>query len=170
MKLSKIGMKKSIKKDNLKFHNIKIKGMNLQMKNTGLLRRIGSMLYDILLILALMIIVTYAFIGARSGESVEPDDNFIYQVTLVLVIYFFFVGFWVRSGRTLGMQSWRLQLVDNNGQRPNLTAATVRFFSALISWLPFGLGFLWQLWDKNKLTWHDRISKTKIIYHPKEKI
>ena len=139
------------------------------MKNTGLLRRIGSMLYDILLIFALMILVTYAFIAARSGESVEPDDNFIYQLTLVLVIYFFFVGFWVRSGRTLGMQSWRLQLVDENGYRPNLKAATIRFFSALISWLPFGLGFLWQLWDKNKLTWHDRISKTKIIYFPKEK-
>lgn len=139
------------------------------MKNTGLLRRIGSMLYDILLIFALMIIVTYAFIAARSGESVEPDDNLIYQVTLVLVVYFFFVGFWVRSGRTLGMQSWRLQLVDENGFRPSLKAATIRFFSALISWLPFGLGFLWQLWDKNKLTWHDRISKTRIIYFPKEK-
>ena len=65
------------------------------MKNTGLLRRIGSMLYDILLIFALMILVTYAFIAARSGESVEPDDNFIYQITLVLVIYFFFVGFYL---------------------------------------------------------------------------
>ncbi|MAD91940.1 MAG: hypothetical protein CMQ54_04330 [Gammaproteobacteria bacterium] len=139
------------------------------MKNTGLLRRVGSMLYDILLILALMIIVTYAFIAAQNGESVEPDDNFIYQITLILVVYFFFIGFWVKSGRTLGMQSWRLQLVDENGQRPNLTAATVRFFSSLLSWLPFGLGFLWQLWDKNQLTWHDRISKTKIIYYPKGK-
>jgi uncharacterized RDD family membrane protein YckC len=31
------------------------------------------------------------------------------------------------------------------------------------------LGFLWQLVDKDKLTWHDRISGTRLVYYPKEK-
>ncbi len=139
------------------------------MQNTGLGRRIAAMLYDGLLVLALSILTTLAFIGIRGGEAVEPDDNYLFQVTLAVVIFLFFVGFWTKSGRTLGMQSWRLQLRTAEGNTPTLRAATVRFFAALLSWAPLGLGFLWQLWDKDKLTWHDRISKTRLVYYPKEK-
>lgn len=139
------------------------------MQNTGLGRRIAAMLYDGLLVLALSILTTLAFIGVRGGEAVEPDDNYLFQLTLAVVIFLFFVGFWTKSGRTLGMQSWRLQLRTAEGNTPTLGAATLRFFAALLSWAPLGLGFLWQLWDKDKLTWHDRISKTRLVYYPKEK-
>lgn len=125
------------------------------------------MLYDGLLILALLFLATLPFIAVRGGEPVEPTGNLGYRIVLGLVIYGFFVGFWTRSGRTLGMQSWRLQLETLAGGHPAFTTATLRFFAAIVSWLPCGLGFLWQLWDKDKLTWHDRISKTRIVYHPK---
>jgi len=125
------------------------------------------MLYDALLVLALLFMATLPFIALRGGEPVEADENFLYQGVLALVIYVFFVGFWTRSGRTLGMQSWRLQLESMDGQPPTLAVSTLRFFAAILSWLPLGLGFLWQLWDKDKLTWHDRISKTHIVYYPK---
>ena len=139
------------------------------MKNTTLFRRIAAMLYDGLLILALLFLSTLPFIAVRGGEPVEADGNLIYRLILALVIYAFFVGFWTRSGRTLGMQSWRLQLQAADGNPPKIAAATVRFFAAILSWLPCGLGFLWQIWDKDGLTWHDRISKTRIVYYPKEK-
>ncbi len=137
------------------------------MQNTNLNRRIAAMLYDALLVLALLFMATLPFIALRGGEPVEADENFLYQGVLALVIYVFFVGFWTRSGRTLGMQSWRLQLESMDGQPPTLAVSTLRFFAAILSWLPLGLGFLWQLWDKDKLTWHDRISKTHIVYYPK---
>ena len=139
------------------------------MKNTTLIRRIAAMLYDGILILALLFLSTLPFIAARDGEPVEAGENLIYRLILALVIYAFFVGFWTRSGRTLGMQSWRLQLQAADGNPPTIAAASVRFFAAILSWLPCGLGFLWQLWDKDGLTWHDRISKTRIVYYPKEK-
>ena len=138
------------------------------MQNTTLMRRIGAMLYDGLLILALLFLTTLPFIAARGGEPVEPTENRLYQLVLVLVIYGFFVGFWTRSGRTLGMQSWRLQLETNEGEQPHAGAATLRFFAAIFSWLPLGLGYLWSLWDADKLTWHDRISNTRIVYYPKD--
>jgi uncharacterized RDD family membrane protein YckC len=137
------------------------------LQNTGLIRRAAAMLYDGLLILALLFLATLPFIAVRGGEPVEPTGNLGYRIVLGLVIYGFFVGFWTRSGRTLGMQSWRLQLETSAGGHPAFTTATLRFFAAIVSWLPCGLGFLWQLWDKDKLTWHDRISKTRIVYHPK---
>ncbi len=138
------------------------------MKTTGLLRRIAAMLYDLLLVLALLFLATIPFIALRGGEAVESSDNSLYRVVVVIVIYVFFVGFWSRSGRTLGMQSWRLQLEDDNGHVPSIRRASLRFAAALLSWLPLGLGFIWQLWDPHRLTWHDRISKTRVVYYPKK--
>ena len=138
------------------------------MQNTHLLRRIAAMLYDGLLVLALLFIATLPFIALRGGEPVEGNENLVYRVVLGLVIYVFFVGFWMRSGRTLGMQSWRLQLETAEGGDVGLASASIRFFAAIVSWLPAGLGFLWSLWDKDRLTWHDRLSGTHIVYYPKE--
>ncbi len=129
----------------------------------------AAMLYDALLVAALLFLATIPFIAIRGGEPVETGDNLLYRVVLALVVYVFFVGFWSRSGRTLGMQSWRLQLETADGGIPSLTAASLRFFAAIISLLPLGLGFLWQVWDRDKLTWHDRISHTRIVYYPQDK-
>ena len=137
------------------------------MQNTTLIRRIGAMLYDSLLILAVLFVSTLPFIAARDGDPVESGEP-LYRLILAAVIYLFFVGFWARSGRTLGMQSWRLQLQMMDGGKAGIKVASVRFFAALLSWAPAGLGFIWSLWDKDNLTWHDRISKTRIVYHPKE--
>lgn len=138
------------------------------MHNTGLLRRIGAMLYDTLLVAALLFLATIPFIALRGGEPVEAGDNLLYRMVLVLVIYGFFVGFWSRTGRTLGMQSWRLQLETVDGEIPSVARASIRFAAALLSWLPAGLGFFWQLWDPQRLAWHDRISKTRLVYYPKD--
>lgn len=139
------------------------------MGNTGLLRRLAAMLYDSLLVTALLFVATLPFVALRGGEPVEVGDNFAYRLALVAVVFAFFVGFWSRSGRTLGMQSWGLQLETEDGQIPSAATATIRFFAALLSLLPFGLGFLWQLVDREKLTWHDRLSKTRLVYYPRKK-
>ena len=139
------------------------------MQPAGLLRRLAAMLYDTLLVTALLFLVTVPFIAVRGGEPVETGDNLIYRIMLVLIVFVFFVGYWSRSGRTLGMQSWGLQLETDDGQLPSTGAASLRFLAAIISLLPLGLGFLWQLWDPNNLTWHDRISKTRLVYYPRKK-
>lgn len=139
------------------------------MQNTGLMRRLGAIVYDALLNLALWIIATLVFIAFNRGEAIETYQNLPLQVSLLTVSFAFFVGFWTRVGRTLGMQSWGLQLETSDGKKPGLASATVRFFAALLSWAPAGLGFLWQLWDKDKLTWHDRISRTRLVYYPRKK-
>jgi uncharacterized RDD family membrane protein YckC len=139
------------------------------MTNTGLLRRLAAILYDALLIGALLFLATIPFIAVRGGEPVEVGENTVYRMVLVLVLYGFFVGFWTRSGRTLGMQSWGLQLETMDGDKPTFATANVRFIAAIISWVPCGLGFLWQLWDKDRLTWHDRLSGTRIVHYPKPK-
>ena len=139
------------------------------MQNTGLMRRIGAMLYDSLLVVALLFLATTPFIAWYSGEAVEPGDNPLYQLVLFAVIFGFYVGFWSNRGRTIGMQSWGLQLESRDGQPLKMQQLVIRFFASILSWLPFGLGYLWSLWDKEKLAWHDRLSGTKIVHYPRAK-
>jgi uncharacterized RDD family membrane protein YckC len=132
-----------------------------------LLRRLGAMLYDGLLVTAVLMLATVPFVAERGGETVEPDDNLLYQLSMLIVMYLFFVFFWTRDGQTLGMRAWRLRLERENGGFPTVLEASLRFFVAIVSLIPFGLGFLWQLWDKDKLTWHDRIAGTRMLHYPK---
>ena len=133
----------------------------------SLRRRLAAMLYDSLLILALLFLATVPFIALRGGEAVEGSAA--YSLSLVLVVYLFFLGFWSTRGRTLGMQSWGLQLEDARGRVPNPWQASVRFAVSVVSLALFGLGFLWQLVDKDKMTWHDRASGTRIMHSPRPK-
>jgi uncharacterized RDD family membrane protein YckC len=136
------------------------------MKPASLGRRFAAIFYDILLVFALMFLGTLPFIAARGGEPVSPG-NVPYQLTMLLIAYLFFTGYWCRHGRTLGMQSWRLMVETPDGKRPGIKAATLRFFAAIVSWLPLGLGFWWALWDKDHLAWHDRWSGTRLRHYPK---
>jgi uncharacterized RDD family membrane protein YckC len=137
------------------------------MQNTGLIRRLAAILYDTLLLGALFFLITIPFVAVRDGEPVEIGDNALYRLVLAVVVDAFFVGYWTRSGRTLGMQSWGLRVETPTGEIPAFAAASIRFFAAMLSWLPAGLGFIWQLWDKDQLTWHDRLSGTRLRYYPK---
>ena len=117
--------------------------------------------------MALVGLATIPLIAIREGESVEPE-NPVHQATIFLVIFGFFVGFGSRKGRTLGMQSWGLQLQAAAGGPPSVLACTIRFFAAILSWAAAGIGFLWQLVDKDRLTWHDRLSGTRLVHYPKK--
>jgi uncharacterized RDD family membrane protein YckC len=137
------------------------------VQNAGLGRRLGAALYDGLLVLALMMLGSVPFIALRGFDAVEPGDP-AYRLTMLLIAWLFFAVFWSRYGRTLGLQSWRLRIETAGGARPSFAMASLRFFTAILSWLPAGLGFWWQLWDKDKLAWHDRLSGTRLRHYPKQ--
>ena len=138
------------------------------MQNAGLMRRLAAILYDSMLLFGVGCLATVPFVVARGGV-VEPGTSAALQVTLFTVVYLFFVGYWTRSGRTLGMQSWGLRIEAVGGGLPPLSAATIRFGVAMVSWAAFGIGFLWSLVDREGLTWHDRASGTRLRYYPKTK-
>lgn len=138
------------------------------MTNASLRRRCGAMIYDGLLVLAILFVGTLPFLAQREGEPVVAG-NLVYQLTLFFITYLFFVGFWTYHARTLGMQSWGLRIETMQGGKPSLSQSTIRFFAALLSWLPVGLGFWWQLFDRDNLTWHDRLSGTRLRYYPRKR-
>lgn len=56
------------------------------------------------------------------------------QLTLFVVLGLYFVWFWSRSGQTLAMKTWRIQLVGRDGRPPTPARALLRY---LLSWLWF---------------------------------
>ena len=129
----------------------------------GLLRRLGAMAYDTLLLLAILMMLSYPYVWLTSGAKPGLVVKTLYQLYLIAICFLFYGGFWVRGGQTLGMRTWRIKLVRQDGGPITWTIALKRFVSALLSLLCLGLGFLWVLYDRDKLAWHDRLSGTRLI-------
>jgi uncharacterized RDD family membrane protein YckC len=88
----------------------------------------------------------------------------LFQIFLFeLIPLIFFTSFWVLGGQTLGMRAWRIKVVTAEGAPLSWGDALKRHLAALLSWLILGLGYIWILIDPEKLAWHDRISKTRLI-------
>ncbi|MEO6365342.1 MAG: RDD family protein [Luteimonas sp.] len=70
---------------------------------------------------------------------------------------------WRGGGRTLGMRPWKLRLVGLDGARPSLPKLLKRYVAGTLSLLLGGIGFWWAWLDRDRLTWHDRISGTYLV-------
>ena len=142
----------------------------------GLARRLGAMLYDSLLIFAVSWAVTALVIGVRVGLSGEQAvralggpaaSGLALQVPLALAVAGFFLWFWTRSGQTLGMQSWRLRLETEDGERLGWQRALARLLLAVLSAACLGAGYWWILLDARKRSWHDRWTRTRVVLLPR---
>lgn len=165
--------------------------MNLAVSTPGLLRRLAAIVYDSLLVFSLMFAATGIYqlfahwltdplpASAPPGATVTTGDVITqlepiasgswYTLYLLLVMYGFFAWFWRRSGQTLGMQAWRLRVDDIEGGRISYRQTVIRFAGAWVSALSFGLGYLWVLFDRDKCSWHDRLSHSRVVQLPKRK-
>jgi uncharacterized RDD family membrane protein YckC len=139
----------------------------------GLLRRLGAMLYDLLIVAALMFIVTALFLPFTGGEAITPGESGalerIYQAALLLVVVLFFGVFWTWRGQTIGMLAWRLRVQRPDGSALAWRDALIRLAGACVSLAALGLGYFWIWIDREKLAWHDRWSGTRVVVLPKKK-
>jgi uncharacterized RDD family membrane protein YckC len=123
-------------------------------------RRFASIIYDALLVLAILIVMSIPFF------SFNVEENNLLKITMQVYFYFiiqyFFVWFWVNNEGTLGMKTWKIKISCDNGERISYKKAIIRFNIAIISILFFGLGFLISLFRKDKKCLHDIISKTNL--------
>jgi uncharacterized RDD family membrane protein YckC len=139
----------------------------------GVLRRLGAMLYDGLIVLALLFIVTALFLPLTGGEAITPGESGalerVYQAALVMVVVVFFGVFWTWRGQTIGMLAWRLRVQRVDGGALTWRDAVVRLMGASVSLAVLGLGYFWIWIDRDRLAWHDRWSGTRLVVHPNKK-
>ncbi|AEF98807.1 RDD domain containing protein [Methylomonas methanica MC09] len=139
-----------------------------QVLAPGFLRRMGAVIYDALLLLAVWFFATAIILPFNSGQAFAADQYF-FPFYLLAVSYVFYGWFWTHGGQTLGLRAWKIKLVNSDGIAANWRQVSMRFFAAMLSWACFGLGFVWCIFDKNRQCWHDRLSKTRLVFPAPEK-
>jgi uncharacterized RDD family membrane protein YckC len=125
----------------------------------SLIKQLAAMVYDSLLIFAVLFFASAIAIMFNQGKAIESSPWF--SLYLLLALFTFYAWFWNKSGQTLGMRVWKIRIISESGGNPGWSACYLRLISALLSILCFGLGYCWRLFKP--YTWHDRLSKTSII-------
>ena len=135
--------------------------MEKDFESAGLFRRLAAILYDSLLIIAIWLITTLLLVSLiNDGNALRGP---LFQFGLYFEACLFYSYFWRLRGQTLGMQVWRIKLINPDRQTLSWQECFARLFFALVSISMLGLGFIWILFDPAKLTWHDRASGTRVI-------
>lgn len=134
-----------------------------------LLRRFGAIAYDAMLVGGSILIIggilSTILAHLLGVDYLEPGSL---AARLMTTVYFllgfgFFGWFWTHGGQTLGMRAWKIRVVTYSGQPLDWQQAFFRYMAAIISWLFLGAGFFAALLDAERLTWHDRFSRTRLI-------
>jgi uncharacterized RDD family membrane protein YckC len=128
----------------------------------GIARRLASAVYDLLLIVALVLIATFPFL-AVFGDSTHGWRRHLLQAWVLFVAGSYFVWFWTRGGQTLPMKTWRIRLVRWDGRPVGIGRAVHRYVVALLGTFALGLGFLWAFFDRDRQFLHDRLAGTQLV-------
>lgn len=132
----------------------------------GLVRRLMAVVYDSILVIAILFLATITAIIINGGEAIDSSHPYygVFVLYLFAISFFYYCWFWTQSGQTLGMKTWKIGIRDSrNQQRPSWRQASIRALTGLIAYGIFGLGLVWSLLDKDKRAWHDMASHTELI-------
>ncbi len=125
-------------------------------------RRALSLVYEALLLIALVFIGSLPFV-MLAREADHGIARPLFQLYLVALTGCYFTWQWRRGGQTLALKTWRMRIVTRAGAPLTWAHALKRYAFALPGTLLLGLGFLWAFVDREKLFLHDRLAGTKIV-------
>ena len=156
----------------------------------GIWRRIATIPYEGLLLLALLLIASFPVAGLK-GYTLVGVPHLFYQAYLFMVTSAYFIWLWCHGGQTLPMKTWRFAVVDQMGHSLTATRATIRFICALIFFGPAAVGMVllffpdrvspvvtlwtflplvatiwWAKFDPESQFLHDRLAGTRLINTP----
>ena len=156
-------------------------------KTPGIGRRLACLPYEILLLVALLLIALFPVAGLN-GLALKGLPRAFLQLYLIVVIGGYFLWFWLHGGQTLPMKTWHVRLVEVSGRPLAPARAFLRFLLAALFFGPAGVGLallffphrvspaiviwaffpmiatiLWARFDADKQFLHDRIAGTRIV-------
>lgn len=148
----------------------------------SVVRRLSAMFYDALLLFAVLFAATLIpALVLQGGQSPDMENGvvvhdlhpllsgFPYQIYLLTISTLFLSWFWRRNGQTLGMQAWRLKLENLEGGTISWRQCAVRLAVGALSLLLCGAGYWWAWFDKDRRSWHDIASKSRVVLLPKSR-
>lgn len=125
--------------------------------------RLLALAYDFFPMLALWFITAGVFTAIHRDAVRGGWLGLLEFAVMWLLAGAYAVASWRRGGQTLGMRAWRLRVTDMQGTNAAPRALWLRYAVGGISLLLGGLGFWWAWIDRERLTWHDRASGTRMV-------
>jgi uncharacterized RDD family membrane protein YckC len=101
--------------------------------SANLWRRMAAMVYDSLLIFAVLIVVGATTLPFTNGLGISRD-NIIFKLYVFGAIYVFLGWFWTHGGQTLGMRAWKIKLIQRNGNPVTWRPALFYYLLSLPMW------------------------------------
>lgn len=132
--------------------------MSNSTASPGLLRRLASLFYELVLLLAVLMFAALIFLSIL-GDATTVPKRYFFQIYLWLIGAAYFVWNWTRGGQTLAMQTWRIRLTGRHGEALTPSLAMKRY---VLASLFFGVSFIWALFDREGCYLHDRLSGTRL--------
>lgn len=156
------------------------------------LRRFACMMYEAVLLFGVVFLAGYLFDTLTQSKHALMLRH-ARQAWLFLAIGIYFLVCWRRSGQTLPMKTWNIQLVDRDGRPPSVPRLVARYLlawplvlvgagivaaaSAATQWksvdmfivlAPF-MTFVWSWFDPDGQFLHDRLLGTRLRNAPARK-
>jgi uncharacterized RDD family membrane protein YckC len=126
--------------------------------------RFGAFLLDVFVFLTTLLVIGLIAFGA--GVRVYGLQGFLPFFFGGLLGYFLLIFWFLARGQTPGKWLMDIRAVDKrNGAEPGL--GRMLFRETLGKWVSgcfLGLGWFWAIWDRDAQTWHDKISRTVVLY------
>jgi uncharacterized RDD family membrane protein YckC len=148
-------------------------------------RRLIALVYDLLIVVALVMVVGLLCQLATGGNLIQVGTNtsipWWYRPLQGMVIAAYFISSWLRGGQTVGMRPWHIRVTNVAGGTPLFRQAVIRLLVAaapmLLLWLTPLLGLRATLWcvlatwtawfavalfDRRRRAVHDLLAGTEI--------
>jgi uncharacterized RDD family membrane protein YckC len=120
----------------------------------GFWRRFAAAFID-----GLLIGIVASVVLAVIGGSIAVRE--LIQIVLSIGYFAYFEG---STGQTLGKRALGIRVIDfNGGGVIGYQRAAVRYLASIVSAICLFIGYLWMLWDKEKQTWHDKLSNSVVV-------
>lgn len=152
----------------------------------SILRRVGAMIYEGLLLLALLLTMSFPVAGLK-GAALVGVPHAAFQLYLAAVVAVYFVWCWM-GGQTLPMKTWHFRVVDTRGSPLSAGRSLLRLMAAAVFLGPACVGLvllffpqrvdpgiaMWMFvpamatilfarFDADRQFLHDRIAGTRLL-------
>jgi len=128
----------------------------------GLPRRLAIIIYDAVVVVSLLMLAALLAILTGFNEETAMKDP-VYTLYLFSMWFLYLTWCWHKGGMTLGMRAWRVRIESESGNLPGWGQCLMRFVASFVSVSVAGLGFAWSLFDRERRTWHDLASRTRLV-------
>jgi uncharacterized RDD family membrane protein YckC len=127
-----------------------------------LIKRYLAVVYESLLMVALALVLT-AIYYMLFGDASQGWKRLGLQLLVWGSMGAYFVRCWTVSGQTLASQTWKLKVVNQQGQLLAWQKAVIRYVVASILLLPAGLSLWWAILDREQQFLHDRLLGSRVV-------